>query len=255
MMPVLAVSRRAAAGAYNMAQMPVDAATLAAARKLNAAAVAEVLREHYPSVHRLAHGLAGRADVATGVVRHVMQRSIAILPAWEDENQPENWFHHFTVITARRSVRHRPDARADLLLGDSRATPDPAYVAFVAALRALPQQQQEAFILHTCERLGPRTSALAMDCSTEAAGNHLRAGMDTLRRVSGERFETFTARAANAYRRFTPPPDTILPRVRSVVRRQVWPRRIVRWVTWGLLLGAIAGVAWIVYAYRDRVEI
>lgn len=238
-----------------MASMPVDTATLAAARKLNATAVAEVLREHYPSVHRLAHGLAGRTEVAAGIVGHVMRRSVAIVPTWEDENQPENWFHHFTVITARRTVAHRSDARGDVLLGDSAVAPDPAYVAFVAALRALPQQQQEAFILHTCERLGPRTSSLAMDCSTEAAGNHLRAGMDALRLVSGERFETFTARAANAYRRLSPPPDTILPRVRSIVRRRVWPRRIGRWVAWVLLLGAIGGAAWVAYAYRNRVEI
>lgn len=235
--------------------MPIDAATLAAARRLSGSAVAEVLREHYPVVHRLAHGLAGRADVGAGIVRYVMQRSIAILPTWDDEAQPENWFHHFTVITARRSIRHRSDPRTDLLLGDSGAPPDPAYIAFIAGLRALPQQQQEAFILHTCERLGPRTSSLAMDCSTEAAGNHLRAGIEALRFVSGERFETFTTRAANAYRRLTPPPDAILPRVKSIVRRRVWPRRFMRWIGWLLLLGGIAGAVWIVRTYKDRVEI
>jgi DNA-directed RNA polymerase specialized sigma24 family protein len=235
--------------------MPLSPATLAAARKLSAPAVAEVLREHYASVHRLAYGLAGRADVGAGIVRYVMHRSIAIAPTWEEETQTENWFHHFTVITARRSIHHRPDAHADLLLGDTGVTPDPAYVAFVAALRALPRQQQEAFILHTCEHLGPRTSSLAMDCSTEAAANHLRAGMSALQAVSGERYETFVTRAANAYRRLTPPPDAILPRVQSIVRRRVWPKRIGRWIAWILLLAAIAGVAWVVWAYKDRVEI
>jgi len=235
--------------------MPLDAATLAAARRLSAPAVAEVLREHYAAVHRLAHGLAGRADVGAGIVRYVMHRSIAILPTWKDEMQPDNWFHHFTVITARRSIQHRPDARTDLLVGDSGVAPDPAYIAFLAALRAIPQQQREAFILHTCERLGPRTSSLAMDCSTEAAGNHLRAAMEALRFVSGERYETFTTRAANAYRRLTPPPDAILPRIKSIVRRKVWPRRIARWVAWLLLLGAIAGAVWVVRTYKDRVEI
>jgi DNA-directed RNA polymerase specialized sigma24 family protein len=235
--------------------MPISPDTLAAARRLSAPAVAEVLREHYPSVHRLAYGLAGRADVGAGIVRYVMQRSIAILPTWEDENQPENWFHHFTVITARRSIGHRPDPRTDLLLGDTGVTPDPAYIAFLAGLRAIPQQQQEAFILHTCERLGPRTSSLAMDCSTEAAGNHLRAAIEALRFVSGDRYETFATRAANAYRRLTPPPDTILPRVKSIVRRRVWPRRMARFLAWIVLLGAIGGAAWVVYAYRDRVEI
>ena len=235
--------------------MPLSPATLAAARKLSAPAVAEVLREHYASVHRLAHGLAGRADVGAGIVRYVMHRSIAIVPTWDEETQPESWFHHFTVITARRSIHHRPEPRADLLLGDTGVVPDPAYIAFITALRALPQQQQEAFILHTCERLGPRTSSLAMDCSTEAAGNHLRAGIQTLQAVAGDRYEVFVTRAANAYRRLTPPPDAILPRVQSIVRRRVWPKRLARWAAWILLLGVIGGTAWVVWNYRDRVEI
>lgn len=240
---------------YDVNTMPIGTATLESARKLSPPAVAEVLQDHYPTVHRLAHGLSGRSDVGAGIVRYVMHRSIAILPTWTEEFQPETWFHHFTVITARRSIRHRPDARNDLLLGDSGVAPDPAYVAFVAALRALPQQQQEAFILHSCEKLGPRTSSLAMDCSTEAAGNHLRSALHALQLVSGERYEVFATRACNAYRRLTPPPDAILPRVQSIIRRRVWPRRIARWIGWALLLGAIAGVIWMVRTYKDRVEI
>jgi DNA-directed RNA polymerase specialized sigma24 family protein len=235
--------------------MPTSAATLANARKLSGPAIAEVLREFYPAVHRLAHGLAGRADVGAGITRYVMHRSIAILPTWVEEFHAENWFHHFTVITARRAVRQPPEPLADLLLGDTGVAPDPEYVAFIAALRSLPQQQQEAFILHTCEKLGPRTSSIAMDCSTEAAGNHLQAALGALHRIGGERFEVFSTRATNAYRRLTPPPDAILPRVQSIIRRRVWPRRIGRFVAWVLLLGFIGGVSWLVWAYRNRVEI
>ena len=236
--------------------MAISTATFDAARKLSPAAVAEVLREHYAMVYRLAHGLAGRADVGMGIVRYVTHRSVAIMPSWEIETEPENWFHHFTVMTARRVIRgRRPDPTTDLLLGDTGVAPDPAYVAFLAALRGLPQQQQEAIILHVCEHLGPRTSSIAMDLSTEAAGNHLKAATDGLRRIADERYEIFTTRMANAYRRLAPPPDTILPRVRSIVRRRVWPRRIGRAIAWMLLLGAFAGIAWVVWAYKDRVEI
>jgi DNA-directed RNA polymerase specialized sigma24 family protein len=241
---------------YHAGTMAIPLDTLAAARRLSTPAVTEVLREHYPSVHRLAHGLAGRADVGAGIVRYVMHRSVAIMPSWRDEElAPENWFHHFTVITARRSIKRRPEPSEDILLGDTGVAPDPEYVAFLAALRNLPHQQQEAFILHHCERLGARTSSLAMDCSTEAAGNHLRAATDALRLVSGERYETFTTRAANAYRRLSPPPDAILPRVQSIVRRRVWPKRVARWLAWLLLLGFIAAMAWVVWALKDRVEI
>ncbi len=235
--------------------MPISADTLAAARKLSPGAVADVLREHYSSVHRLAHGLTGRADVGADIVRHVMARSIQIMPAWEDESQPEAWFHHFTIITARRAVRHRPNPRADLLLGEGGAAPNAAYVAFVSALRSLPQQQQEAFILYTCERLGPRTSALAMDCSTEAAGNHLRAASEALRLIAGDHYERSATRAADAYRQQTPPTDAVLPRVRSIIRRRVWPRRIVRVLGWVCLLGATVAIAWIIWTFKDRVEV
>ena len=94
-----------------------------------------------------------------------------------------------------------------------------------------------------------------MDLSTEAAGNHLRAGLDAMRQIAGERYETFTTRATNAYRRLAPPPDVILPRVKSIVRRRVWPRRIGRWIAWVLLLGFIAMMAWAVWYFWDRVEI
>jgi DNA-directed RNA polymerase specialized sigma24 family protein len=237
------------------AAMPIDAATFDAARRLSPAAVEEVLREHYPMVNRLALGLSGDAQVGAGVVRYVMHRCVSVLPRWREEVDPENWFHHFTVITARRSIKHRPDAHADTLLSDTGVAPDPAYVAFIAALRALPRQQQEAFILHSCERLGARTSSIAMDLSTEAAGNHLRAGIDALRKIAGERYETFTTRATNAYRRLAPSPDAILPRVKSIVRRRVWPRRIGRWIALVLLLGFIAAMAWAVWYFWDRVEI
>jgi DNA-directed RNA polymerase specialized sigma24 family protein len=238
--------------------MPVTPDALARARNLKPSAVAEVLTEHYAPVHRLAHGLCGRPDVARGVVRYVMGRSIARLPSWDDEIDPENWFHHFTVLATRRARagRGRPDPKGgeDALLGDAAGMPEPAYVAFLTALRNLPEQQQEAFILHHGERVGLRSLSLSMDCSTEAANNHLKAATEALQLVAGDRFDAFTTRLSAAYRRLTPTEELALPLVNRVIRRRVWPRRIARWLGRLLvvaILGAVAWVAWRLYGNVD----
>jgi DNA-directed RNA polymerase specialized sigma24 family protein len=235
--------------------MPISAATLDRARKLSAPAVEEVLRENYPSVHRLAHGLAGSADVGAGIVRYVMHRSIAILPTWREELAPENWFHRFTVITARRTIRHQPDPRTDVLLGDTGVAPDPAYIAFIAALRALPRQQQEAFILYTCEHLGPRTSSIAMDCSTEAAGNHLRAATDALR--SSLAIATRRSRRARPTHiaAYAPPRRRAAARASPSFGDECGPSAS-RVASRGCCCSArFAGAIWVVHTYKDRVEI
>jgi DNA-directed RNA polymerase specialized sigma24 family protein len=228
------------------------------ARDLKPAAVSEVLAEFYAPVHRLAHGLCGRPDVARGVVKYVMTRSIQRLPSWDDQDEAENWFHHFTVLTTRRARagkrRPEPGAGNDMLLGDMSA-PEPAYVAFLTALRNLPEQQQEAFVLHHGERIGLRTSSIAMDCSTQAAQNHLNAATETLRLVAGERFERFTTRLNAAYRRLTPDAELALPLVRKVVRRRVWPRRVALWTARLLVLALVAGTAWLVWRLYGNVDV
>jgi DNA-directed RNA polymerase specialized sigma24 family protein len=238
--------------------MPVTADAFARARELKPAAVAEVLTEHYAPVHRLAHGLCGRADVARGVVKYVMTRSIERLPRWDDEDEAENWFHHFTVLTTRRARagKRRADPREgnDMLIGDMSA-PEPAYVAFLTALRTLPEQQQEAFVLHHGERVGLRTTSVAMDCSTQAAQNHLNAATETLRLVAGERFELFTTRLNAAYRRLTPDAELALPLVKRVVRRRVWPRQLARWTGRVLVLALLGATAWLVWRLYGNVDV
>ena len=87
-------------------------------------------------------------------------------------------------------------------------------------------QQREAFILHYGERQNSRYLAVAMDCSTEAAANHLKAATDSLRAIAGPEFGPFTAQLAHCYTRLTPSEQLVLPSIKSVVRRYVWPRRI-----------------------------
>ena len=243
--------------------MPIPSDAFARARKLKPDAVATVLASVYGNVHRLAYGLAGRADVGRGIVRYVMARAVRLLPNWHDEAEAELWFHHFTVLTARRSHRNRPEPLKDLLVvgGDgyhrgafTPAGDDPAYVAFVAALRALPHQQQEAFLLHHGEKLNTRFMSVSMDCSIEAAHNHLRVATGSLRMVAGPSFDAFTNRLAVAYARQTPSEDLVLPSVKSIVRRRVWPRRVGRWVRAVFVLALLAALIYAAWWLYPRLE-
>jgi DNA-directed RNA polymerase specialized sigma24 family protein len=131
---------------------------VAAAKKLRTSAVAQLLENEYPAVYRLACGLAGREDVGREVTKFVLGRSVKLLPKWDVEDDPRQWFYHFTILTARRAVKHQPKPAEDLLVVKSEHANQTSteYLAFVAALRGLPRQQLEAFLLHHGEKLNTR---------------------------------------------------------------------------------------------------
>lgn len=233
--------------------MPIPPEVMPRARMLKSDAVGIVLASVYARVHRIAYGLAGREDVGRGILRYVMSRSIHIMPSWEDEGQAEQWFNHFAVITSRRAIKHKPDVRQDLLLLKD-PKPDMAYAAFLTALRSLPHQQMEAFILHHGEKLNMRYLAVAMDLSVEAAHNHLRVATGALRQASAEYFDHFTDRLAAAYARLSPHENLVVPRVKSVIRRKVLPRKIGRLIRNLLILAVIAALAYAAWWLYPRLE-
>jgi DNA-directed RNA polymerase specialized sigma24 family protein len=223
--------------------MPVDSETMQRARKLRPGAVEEVLRSQVTSVYRLSYALAGRWDVGRDIARFVLNRSVKMMPKWDPEDDPANWYHRFTVMTSRRSAKHKPAAKNDVLVEQALA-PDRPYIAFVAALRQLEYQPREALLLRHGEKLNGRYSALAMDCSTSAAENHLRVAEDSLKLVAGGEFEPMLRKMIDAYAHLTPEAEHLLPTVSGVVLRQVLVRRWIRWL-WKLLqLGILAALIW-----------
>lgn len=217
---------------------------MSAAIKLRPRAVARVLEDQCPCVYRLAYALAGRWDVGRGIARFVLTRGVQMMPKWDVRDDPANWFHRFTVMTSRRSSMHAPEnARKDVLV-EQALDPDGRYIAFVSALRHLDSQPREAFLLNHCEHLNSRYAALAMDCSTEAAENHLRAADQSLRLVAGEHFDALLRKLADAYQHLTPEPGDLLPAVNRVVFRQVRVRRWLRWVRAVVVLAILTGLAW-----------
>jgi DNA-directed RNA polymerase specialized sigma24 family protein len=224
--------------------MPVLPDTLAAAIKLRPRAVAAVLEDQYPAVYRLAYALAGRWDVGRGIARFVLARSVKLMPKWNADDDPANWYHRFTIMTSRRSATHRPAGAAADVLVEQALGPDQAYIAFVSALRHLDAQPREAFLLWHCERLNARYSALAMDCSTEAAENHLRVAEQSLKLVAGPQFPALVQKLADAYQHLTPEPAGVLPAVNHLVFRKVRVRRWIRWLIVLIELAAVAALLW-----------
>jgi DNA-directed RNA polymerase specialized sigma24 family protein len=229
--------------------MEVSAELLEEVRRGKTRAAVELLGLFYPVVYRMAHSLTGRADSGDGVVRFVMKRSFRVMPNWDNEGQPARWFYHHTVLASRRTLKHASELATDPLIVNAE-TGDAYYPAFVRALRVLPMQQREAFLFHHGERWNPRLLAVAMDCSTEAAQNHLREATAALSRLAGDMFPTYTAHLAHAYQKLTPATELVLNDVKLRVRRYAVPRRLATVARVAFTLAALAGIAWLVWSFR-----
>lgn len=218
------------------------------ARKLDARAVEQILGALYPAVHRLAYGLTGREDAGRKVVRAIMHRGMAQIPRWRREGDAERWFLHHTVLLTRRMRAPEGDPEGDVLV---RADPQvlPEHVAFVRALRKLAHQPREAIVLHDGERLEPRLLAVAMDCSMEAAANHLATGRRELLAVVGSDLNLLLARLARAYHALTPQEGLALPMLKQAARRFVWPKRLWRTVRAVATVGILIAIGYVMYRY------
>jgi DNA-directed RNA polymerase specialized sigma24 family protein len=205
------------------------------------AAIEEIARLFYPFAYRAACGLTGRDDLGDAVARDVTQRSVGQVPKWREPAEPGRWFRHHTVLAVREQLARHLGTRRDLLADDADS---PEQTAQLAALRKLPHQQREAFILTHLERLGPRSLAQAMDCSTEAAANHLRSAEATLRPLTNGNLLPLIERLEARYRRLTPPADVADLKAKRHIRRKLLPHRAWATIRWTLLLTAMAAMSY-----------
>ena len=230
--------------------MAVSEDVVRRAQEYDRRAMETVVAEAYPSVYRMAHALTGRKGAARQVLHEVLRRSLRVLPNWRSGAVPENWFYHHTLLASREFSSRPPDPREDLLVVmAAEAAQDPMYLGFVRAIRNLPAQQSEAFILHHGERLNDRLLGVAMDCSTGAAHTHLDAARQALAAVSGPGFPVLSATLERAYQALTPPPAAISPVARRYVSRSLRPRRLRRLFRLVLLIAVLAGGY---FAWRER---
>lgn len=215
---------------------------LASARDYEGSAVVALLESYAPLVHRLAHALCGDARTGNVIAQTVMRRALRVLPRWRDEAEADRWFYHYTVLETRGAPQPPPGAIDPLLAASARN--DAPFVALLRAVRALPPQQREAILLHHGEHLNPRYLAVAMDCSAEAAANHLRIATLGLRQLVGtDAAAPLLNELGAAYQRLSPDLSGVGPAIRREVRRFLVPRRVRRIVILLLLLV----IAWAIF--------
>jgi DNA-directed RNA polymerase specialized sigma24 family protein len=226
--------------------VPVDEEILDRAREGDREAIESVITACYPAVHRIAHALTGEPKIAGRITRFVLRRAVAAIRRWRRGIIAENWFCHYTVLTSRVVTHRPPPAEQDLLITAGPST-EPAYAAFVRAVRALPVQQMEAFLLNLGEKLNERLLGVAMDLSTQAAGAHLAAAMTALQGIAGDQFDSARNALQTAYMSLTPPETIVRSASKQEVRSIFWRRllrRAVRRLIWLTILAAIALAAW-----------
>jgi len=197
-----------------------------------------MLEQQYPRAYRIAVALCGDPLLARAVTRDVLRQSLRIHQQWTDDLDAARWFAHHTVLTARQAiVGQAPDPTNDAALA---LTNDPLFTTILRTTRFIPPQQREAFLLHHGEKFDLRQLATAMDCSADAAANHLVAATNALRPVAAGRLADFTNALPQLLARLVPPRESIAMEAVRQARRYIWPRRLMRWVGWPLVMLLLA---------------
>lgn len=192
---------------------------------------------------RIALALCATRDDAENVVENVLTRSGPLSAKWETDGEAVRWFVHYTVLRTRECP---PAETKKDSLWNAANTAESA--AVIAALRQLPMQQREAFLLRHGEKLELRQLATAMDCSSAAAANHLAMATATLNKLTSNGLDDFTDELPGLMQKLVPPDEELEIQIQHMLARQkkwIWTRRILRAVGWMLLAVIIVCLAWI----------
>ncbi len=202
------------------------------------AAAEALLREYYPMAYRVVVGLCGTRPAAWLLLPTLMRQGVLNLPRWRDNADAHRWFIHHTVLATRELIVAGGSIEDDPLVPPG-GVAGPGYVLFIDTLRGLNFQQREAFLLHFGEEQDIRGTAVAMDCSTQAARNHLAAATTALARaVSGPaEFGACVHNLHAAWLALTPDMRDVVANTRRIVHGESWQRR------WRLVRRAILTVA------------
>ena len=211
----------------------------------DAGARTALVRHHYPRCYRTALALTGDTAVARAAAARVLRAAVTVGRKWRSADDADRWFGRYTVIATREvsALNDRTAARDPLLAG----TDDPGYTVFVAALRELPPQQREAFLLHHGQSMDLHRLATAMDCSSAAASNHLVAATDALRPPAAGRLGEFADAIASRIARLVPPAAELAIEVDHELerqRRRRIVRTVVRWAVVGIVSAMTIWFAW-----------
>jgi DNA-directed RNA polymerase specialized sigma24 family protein len=190
----------------------------------------ESLHRFHPQVYRIAAALCATRSGAENVVEKVLLRSGLHSTRWSDDNDAQRWLVHYTVLISREYSAASLDQ--DILLNSATS---PACAAVIAALRQLPRQQCEAYLLYYGEKFELRQLATAMDCSSAAAANHLSTAASTLNLLTANLLDEFNQALPLLMQMLVPPCEILELEIRQLLgRRRKWAR-----VCWLLKLLAL----------------
>jgi DNA-directed RNA polymerase specialized sigma24 family protein len=217
----------------------------------SATALTTVLCACYPTMARIAVALSGDTGRGLGIVKNLVGQAMVAAPKWQDESAPDRWFMHHTILTLREHPA--PAITTDPLLQYAAGKELP-YTAFLRAIRKLPPQQIEAFVLSNGEGLDERKLAIAMDCSTTAARNHLSAANESLKLVTAAAFGDRMAEFKKAYENLTPDAGQVQMYISSRVRGYTVARttgRTLKWLVYACVVGVIGFALWRAWLYMS----
>ncbi len=230
-------------GTFLYMKIELDPDVVYAASTGKSDALSAILCTMYPFVSRIAIAVSGGTETGLGLVKVLLNRSLEAAPKWQDESAPWRWFIHHLIL----GLRERPTPKGVDPLLQFAAGKDVPYAAFLKAIRKLPPQQIEAFVLRHGEGMDDRQLAIAMDCSVTAATNHLTAAEGVLKLVAsdgfGQRMEEFKA----AYNNLSPDPERVKQYITALVRNYVVPRTAARWGRRAITAMILIGIAYALY--------
>jgi DNA-directed RNA polymerase specialized sigma24 family protein len=214
-------------------------------------AVVKVIAAQVPEAFAIVALLCGEYAAARGAIDTLTRTAMRNVSSWPDPLAPQRWFRHHAVLQAREAGRSCAD---DTTIFTPVEHARPAELpAFLKALRSLESQQQEAFLLHYGLSMGPRALAVAMDCSTTAAGNHLGAAENALRPLAGGAYDPLVniiRECAGQLLIVENPTQYVENRYRRRARKRNFDRLL------GLLVALVilGTIAWFAWPHRDTIQ-
>jgi RNA polymerase sigma-70 factor (ECF subfamily) len=146
----------------------------------------ETFREHYSPMVRSLSVACGDREAAADAVQDAFTRAYARWRRISRYEHPAGWIRHVALNRLRDHFRHeaRGAHARERLAGQTTTTVDAPELpddALMAAVRALPPQQQITVSLFYVEQLSVREIATSMKLSEGAVKYHLHAGRGALR--------------------------------------------------------------------------
>jgi RNA polymerase sigma factor (sigma-70 family) len=165
----------------------------------NSQAQAELFRQHYPTAYRLAYSLLHHREDAEEVAQDALAYALTNLDQYDPTRGTlTTWLYTITLSRCRNKRRRRQLAEVPLfgwLMGETKAPGAPnnpqeamleqaeTHATLHAAVRQLPQKQQEAIVLRYFHDLNYAEIGAIVGCSAQTAQSRVWLGQKRLSRL------------------------------------------------------------------------